>query len=186
MLKPSRLSLLLCALVVLAPGSSAGQALGTARSGPGIEGFGAVYAIEEPSFPTPLDYTMRVAFDVSQGAAEPGDLNARIETLARFINMHVQAGVEREHLKLALVLHGTAGKDALSNDGYRRRFGMDNPNAELIHALRDFGVRVVLCGQTQVHRGLAREELAAGVEVALSAMTAFVALRSEGYQVNPF
>jgi hypothetical protein len=37
-----------------------------------------------------------------------------------------------------------------------------------------------------VHRGLNREELAHGVEVALSAMTALAAFQAQGYQVNPF
>jgi intracellular sulfur oxidation DsrE/DsrF family protein len=155
-------------------------------AGPAIEGFGAVYAVESPSFATPTDLLYQVAFEVALGTDEPDQVNPRIETLARFLNMHAQAGVARENMKLALVLHGTAGKDALGDEGYRRRYGMDNPNAELIQALREYGVRVVLCGQTQVHRGLEREELANGVEVALSAMTALAALQSQGYHVNPF
>ena len=168
------------------PAGVSAQALGSRIVGPAIEGFGAVYAVEGPSFATPTDLQYRVAFEVALGTEEPDQVNPRIETLARFLNMHAQAGVARENMKLALVLHGTAGKDALGDEGYRRRYGMDNPNAELIQALREYGVRVVLCGQTQVHRGLNREELAHGVEVALSAMTALAAFQSQGYQVNPF
>jgi intracellular sulfur oxidation DsrE/DsrF family protein len=171
---------------IAVPAVTSAQALGPRSAGPAIGTFGAVYTVERPSFPTPEDMTYRVAFEVAQGAEEPDQVNPRIDTLARFLNMHAQAGVPRENMKLALVLHGTAGKDALGNEGYRRRYGIDNPNAALVQALHAFGVRVVLCGQTQMHRGLRRAELAPGVEVALSAMTALAALQSRGYQVNPF
>jgi len=180
--------LLFVAAVALLDGPvpTSAQALGSRISGPAIERFGAVYTVENPSFATPTDMVYRVSFEVALGTDEPDQVNPRIETLARFLNMHAQSGVARENMKLALVLHGTAGKDALGDEGYRRRFGVDNPNAALIQALQEYGVLVVLCGQTQIHRGLVREELADGVDVALSAMTALAALQFQGYQVNPF
>jgi intracellular sulfur oxidation DsrE/DsrF family protein len=175
-------------LAILFGGNEAlvGQALGQARTGPAIPGFGPVYSVDEPTFTTDIDAQYRIVFEVAQGAESPDQLNSRIETLARFLNMHAQVGVPRENMKLALVLHGTAGKDALGHDGYRRRYGIDNPNAALLDALGDFGVRVILCGQTQMHRGLERAELVPSVEVALSAMTAIASLASEGYQLIAF
>jgi len=172
-------------LSALAAGSLQGQALGPSAPGPVIRDFGPVFQVENPDFATPMgDY--KAVFDVSQGAEGPDQRNARIETLARFLNMHAQAGVPRENMKLALVLHGSAGKDALGHDGYRKRYGIDNPNYDMIQSLHAFGVRIVLCGQTQMNRGLRRDELASGVEVALSAMTALVALQSQGYNLISF
>lgn len=179
---PAVLLLLLSSI----PSSLSAQALGPSRTGPVIAGFGPVYEVEGPDFPTDTEAVYRIVFEVAEGAASPEMLNARIETLARFLNMHAQAGVPRENMKLALVLHGTAGKDALDQEGYRRRFGVDNPNRPLLAALADFGVRVILCGQTQMHRGLERDELAPFVDVALSAMTALVSLTSEGYSLIAF
>jgi hypothetical protein len=40
---------------------------------------------------------------------EPGELNTSFDTVARF-SMHAQAGVPRERVKAALVIHGTAGR----------------------------------------------------------------------------
>lgn len=173
----------LFALMVSLPAALRAQALGPSRTGPVIAEFGPVYTVENPDFGTDTEATYRVVFEVSQGADDPADVNPRIETLARFLNMHAQVGVPRENMKLALVLHGTAGKDALGHEGYRKRFGTDNPNGALLEALSEYGVRVILCGQTQMHRGLGRDELASHVEVALSAMTALVSLTSEGYRL---
>jgi intracellular sulfur oxidation DsrE/DsrF family protein len=156
------------------------QALGPSTTGPAIQGFGPVYHVESPDFATPMG-EYKVVFAVAQGAEDPGELNSHIVSLARFLNMSTQAGVPRENLKLALVLHGTAAKDALGHAGYRDRFAIDNPNYDLLQALEGFGVQVILCGQSQMSRGLRRDELAPGVRVALSAMTALATLQNKGY-----
>ncbi len=164
----------------------AAQALSTPRSGPVIGGFGAVYAVPDVDYPTPADHVYRVVFDVSGSPETPDQLNASINTLARFLNMHAQAGVLPENLLLALVLHGGAGKDALHHDAYRKRFGTENPNLALLVALQQAGVRIYLCGQTASHRGYPKKDLAAPVQLALSAMTALVTLQAEGYELVAF
>ncbi len=164
----------------------AAQALGTPKSGPVIDGFGAVYAVPDVDYATPADHVYRVVFDVSGSPETPDQLNASINTLARFLNMHAQAGVLPENLLLALVLHGGAGKDALHHDAYRKRFGIENPNLALLEALQQAGVRIYLCGQTASHRGYPKKDLAAPVQLALSAMTALVTLQAEGYELVAF
>ena len=163
----------------------AAQPLSTAQAGPIIGGYGAVYAIASPDFATPAE-PFKVVFEVAIGASDPGQLNARLETVARYLNMHAQAGIAAEDMDVALVVHGSAGKDLLGLEGFRAREGVDNPNYQMIQQLIEAGVDVVLCGQTQVHRGLRRDQLAPGVRVALSAMTALVALQSRGYQLIAF
>lgn len=158
----------------------------SARTGPLIEQFGPVYEVARPDFATPTDLVYRAVFDVAPSPDAADAINPRIESLARFLNMHARAGVHGERMHLALVVHGAAGKDMLSSAAYKSRFGVANPNAPLLAALQANGVRVILCGQTAAHRGFRREELAPGVETAMSAMTALVALQSEGYRLISF
>ena len=108
----------------------------------------------------------------------------QLVTVARYLNMHAQAGLPRDQVLAAAVVHGTAGKSMLANDAYREEFGVDNPNAQLIQELIDAGVEVVLCGQTAGARGIDRERLLPGVTVSLSAMTALFAFQERGYRVN--
>lgn len=158
----------------------------SAATGPVIERFGPTYDVPRPDFVTPVDLAFRAVFDVAPSPDAVDKLNPRIESLARFLNMHARAGVKAEQISLALVVHGAAGKDMLTNAAYKARFGVENPNAPLLAALKASGVRIVLCGQTAAHRGYGREELAPGVEIALSAMTALVALQSDGYRLIAF
>lgn len=164
---------------------AAAQRLADPVAGPVIEDFGAVYAVAAPDFATPSG-PFKVVFEVALGAPEPDQLNARLETVARYLNMHAQAGVAVEDMEVALVVHGSAGKDLLAREGFRARHGVDNPNYDMVQQLIEAGVEVVLCGQTQVHRGLRRDQLAPGVKVALSAMTVLVTLQSRGYQLIAF
>lgn len=178
-----RVGPLLATLVIAAP---LGAQQEPRRAGPVIRSAGAVFEVARADFETPLAMTYRVAFDISQAATSPTDVNPGLNTVARFLNMHAQAGVPLRQLQVAVVLHGTAGKDLLQDEAYRSRLGVENPNAPLLRELSGAGVRLILCGQTAASRGLPRDELLEPVEVALSAMTALVVLQEEGYHLNPF
>lgn len=155
-------------------------------SGPVISPWGATYVVPADSLMPPADASFKVKFDVATSPADAAAVNPAIETLARFLNMHVRAGVPRERISLALVLHGTAARDALGHAGYRARHGVDNPNLPLLEALGAAGVRIYLCGQSAAGRGLGWEEIAPAAKVALSALTAHALLAQEGFSTNPF
>jgi intracellular sulfur oxidation DsrE/DsrF family protein len=168
----------------VAPAARA-QAIGNPRPGPVIEEFGAVFDVPEIDRETP-DVEYRAVFDVRDPAEAPGERNRGIETVARYLNMHAREGVPPEKLHAVLVLHGGAAKGALSDDSYRERYGTANPDRELIGALIDAGAEVVLCGQSAMSRGFPAADLAPGVRLALSAMTALVAYQQQGYSLIAF
>jgi len=155
-------------------------------AGPLIRDFGKVYDVPNTAKLPQKDKVHRVIFDVSDSPGNTKQINASIETLARFLNMHARAGIPRENLKLALVLHGAAAKDSLNHEAYEARFGVENPNLELLEALANARVQVYLCGQTAKHRGIGADDLTRPVEMALSAMTALVVLQEQGYQLIPW
>jgi intracellular sulfur oxidation DsrE/DsrF family protein len=173
-------------LAVIAPVALAAQPLAQPTTGPVIADFGPVYAVPDPGLPTPMLQELRVRFDVADGAADAKAVSAQLEAAARFLNMHARAGVSAERLKVAVVVHGAAAKDALNHEAYRKRHGIDNPNLPLLEALKRAGARLYLCGQTAARQGIAASEMAAPVQMALSAMTAHLVLNAEGYVLNPF
>ena len=157
-----------------------------ASMGPVVAEYGPVFEVASPDFATELERDYRAVFDVARSPEQGDGANPSIVTVARFLNMHAQAGVPQARLRAALVLHGAAGKDALHDLAYRQRFGRSNPNAPLIDKLHESGVRIILCGQTAASRGFERGELAEPVELALSAMTALVALQRDGFELIAF
>tara|TARA_B100002049_G_scaffold121852_1_gene90007 strand:- start:543 stop:962 length:420 start_codon:yes stop_codon:yes gene_type:complete len=133
----------------------------------------------------PDDAHFKVAFDVAKGA-NPGEINRAFESLARFINMHAAAGVAKENLQLALVVHGSATLDVLTNEAYKSREGTNNGNQALIKALQKFGVKIQVCGQSTAAHNVKQSQLIPGVNMALSAMTAHALLQQDGYTLNPW
>ena len=113
-------------------------------------------------------------------------LNASIETAARFLNMHAQSGVSKENMRVALVVHNKASKDIITNEAYQKRYGVDNPNAEMVSQLMDAGVDFIFCGQSSVSRNFPIEETIEGVQLSLSAMTALIQLQNKGYRLIKF
>jgi len=172
----------LIAALLLAPGLSAQQ---RTEAGPMITSGGSVFVVD-PDFATPIDGNYRAAFEIATPSQAPDRLNSTINTVARFLNMHAQAGVLPEQLSGAIVAHGAASFELLDDEAYRARHGVDNPNADLIRELIAAGQPVILCGQSAASRGVNPEDLIPGVQVALSAMTAFMVLQDMGYRVNPW
>ena len=171
------------ALMVASP--AAAQDMSAFTTGPVFEEYGSTAPVET-TMELPADAQFKVALDTSTGA-EAGKLNRTLESAARFINMHVKAGVPEENIQLAVVIHGKASEDMLNDEEYaKRRDGAENANIALIAALVEHNVRVILCGQSAAAFGITNDMLAPGVEMALSAMTAHALLQQEGYTVNPF
>ncbi|AZQ84925.1 hypothetical protein EKO29_13565 [Colwellia sp. Arc7-635] len=127
----------------------------------------------------------KVAFDIS-AQSKVGEVNRKIESLARFINMHAAHGIAPENIKLALVVHGKAGFDLLKESLYQEQFQKKNANNALLQDLIKNQVTVYLCGQSAAYYDITNDMLAPGVHMALSAMTAHAVLQNKGYSLNPF
>jgi len=158
----------------------------TKKTGPIILDYGKVYTVENPHFKVDPTKTYKAVFDIMDSPDDPTKLNATIETAARFLNMHAQQGVPAEQLIFALVVHHKASKDMSNNEAYKKRYGTDNPNLDLINSLLSAGGRVVFCGQSSAARGIPREDLIEGVELSLSAMTALIQLQDDNYRLIKF
>lgn len=175
--------LFLAGLILATPANA--QDLSAFATGPVFEDFGP-HASVEGATPIAADTEFAIAFDVAQPAGD-GARNRGFESAARFINMHVAAGVDPDNIRIAVVVHGKAALDLLSDEGWAAH-GKEgsNPSAPMIGAMLDHGVRFILCGQSGAAHGVEADQLVPGVETALSAMTAHALLQQRGYTVNPF
>jgi len=157
----------------------------SASTGPVVTDYGPVFDLPASAFQLSKGQTHKALFDVAGGKRARNELNRRLETVARFLNMHARNGIAPEQLELAVIMHGGSSFDALSDAAYRQRFGIDNPNSALIKALHEAGVSLYLCGQSAGFNGIQANELSAQVALALSAMTVMVELDSQGFVMLP-
>lgn len=151
-----------------------------------IKDFGNFYKIRKPDLLLDKNKIYKVIFDVYTDEEDSTKINANINTVARFINMHEQQGIKISKLKIVLVLHGAATKNALSESAFKKRFHFSNPNYELLEDLKKSGVTTYVCGQSFTYKGFDKNELSKHVEMSLSALTALVHYQNHGYALISF
>lgn len=156
------------------------------NAGPIIRDYGKVWQIENQDYPLDKNGTFKVVFDIMNSPEDFSQRNASIETAARFLNMHGQNGVTKSQMKVALVVHNKASKDIITNTAYKERYGIENPNADMVQQLLDAGVEFIFCGQSSISRDFPIEETIDGVQLSLSAMTALIQLQNQGYRLIKF
>jgi len=156
------------------------------KAGPIITDYGKVWQIKNQDYKIKENTPLKAVFDIMNSPEDPSTLNKSIETAARFLNMHAQNGVPASNLKVALVVHNKASKDISSNESYKKRYGVANPNAEMVQQLLDAGVAFIFCGQSSLSRNFPIEETIPGVQLSLSAMTALIQLQNDGYSLIKF
>jgi intracellular sulfur oxidation DsrE/DsrF family protein len=126
-----------------------------------------------------LDY--KVVIDVYDEVTDSASLHGSFREAARTYNLNIANGVPQEKLKMAIVVHGGAVDAILTNEIYNNRFGVDNPNLELLTAMKEHGVEIYVCGQNLGFLRIEKSSVADPVKVALSAKTTFIALDQQGY-----
>jgi len=151
-----------------------------------ITNFGPTYPIENPDYKTSLTEEYKVVFDISKAAEDPAEVNKYVETVARFLNMHVEAGKPLNSMKVYVIMHGPAAQTLLKDELYKEIFNSTNPNIPLYEALNKQGVEILLCGQTSIARNISEERRIPETKISLSAMTALIQLQNEGYRLIQF
>ncbi|MDP5054060.1 MAG: DsrE family protein [Congregibacter sp.] len=154
--------------------------------GPVVPNFGPVMAPPPGSYNLNPAVHYKVSMDMSETPEFPDDQNRHLVSAARFLNMHARNGIPAENVEFALIVHGKAAKDLLTDEAYQARYNEPNPNTALLKELNAANVPIYLCSQTAGFRGMAPEEFSPTVTMAVSAMTAHVRLQQEGYTLIPF
>lgn len=156
-----------------------------AIKGPVFTKYGPVFPIKNRDIELLKDFKYKVVFDIKKASSEVFILNQRLESVARFINMHVMNGVKLENLDLAVVMHGPMTRDGLTQKAYQERYFDANPTLDMIEQLHAKGVKFYQCGQSIEFMGIKKSELAPQISLALSAMTTLTTLQYEGFKLVP-
>ena len=148
---------------------------------PIIKDFGGIYKIDDSTIlpDSVLDY--RIVIDVYSGPEAPDQLNPALNNVARMLNLHAIGGVEAENIHVVLAIHGGATVAVLDDEHYEEEFDMANPNSLLIEALAQAGVKLTVCGQSLIGRGIDTQSVSKQVEIATSMLTTVTTYQLKGY-----
>ena len=169
----------LCAVTTAVPSVAAGPSF------PVIKGYGGIETTEGAAERPDKSVRYRVIFNVTKGPAAPGKINPTLDRIARFINLLGADGVRPAAGDLVAIVHGPATALVMDDASYRAKFGVPNPNLELIERFRQNGTEVRVCSQALASNKIARKMVNPAVQVDVSAMTTLANLQLKEYALIP-
>jgi intracellular sulfur oxidation DsrE/DsrF family protein len=171
----------LTAIVALASASFApAKAASDAPLVPGYQAARDIAGMKELPDPK-TDY--KVVFADGQEAKNKTDINPMLPTIATYVNTLGKYGVPSDHRHIVIMFHQrNPDMDiVMSNEAYKARYGVDNPNIAIIHALKQAGVEIRACGQGVLARKIDPKDVNPDIQIDLWAMTTLVNLQLKGY-----
>jgi intracellular sulfur oxidation DsrE/DsrF family protein len=90
-------------------------------------------------------------------------------------------GIPVSHAKFAIVFHGDAVYGILDNNHYKQKFGMDNPNLNVLNELKKNGVELFVCGQNLLSENIDLKTISIDVSIASDALIVLMTYQNNGY-----
>ncbi|WPP53185.1 DsrE family protein [Catalinimonas niigatensis] len=156
------------------------------KQNPIVPEYGGIYEIPEASKRPDPSLKYNLVIDVKAGTEGAAEMNRSLINIARALNLHVLGGVPKENIKVVAVIHAEATPVVLSNEAYQQNYSVANPNNGLIHALKEAGVEIYVCGQSLIARKFAGQSLHPAIAVSISALTVLTEYQLKGYALMSF
>ena len=154
---------------------------GQQRNFPLIKSGGAIFSVPEASPVADKKMKYKIIVDLSKASDKPDSVNSSLDKLARLVNSHIEEGVPKENLSIVAVFHFLGTPNIMTDEAYKKKFGVNNPNTLLINELAKNGVRFYVCGQSLRARKMVNEPRNENIKVAQSALITFSTFQNMGY-----
>ena len=171
--------LLACAILMAGLVGLSGMAMAQDLPIPGVEP-----AKDQPGaheYPDPK-LTYKIVFDLAGGPDTPDKVNPELRGVAEFINTLAKYNVPASHRIIAVVFHQKSTPAILVNDEYRKRYNTDNPNIQLVQAMKKAGVDFRVCGQAVLGMKIDPKTIQPEIQLDLWAGMTIPNLMMRGYQ----
>lgn len=152
---------------------------------PVIEGYGGMQPIAGTAERPDKALRYRVVFNVTKPPPAPGKVNPTLDRMARFVNLLGADGVRPIRGDLVAIVQGGATPLIMTDKAHRARFGVANPNIDLIAKLRAAGAEVHVCSQALAGNKIARDAVNPAVQIDAAALTTLANLQLRGYAMIP-
>lgn len=156
-----------------------------AQTVPVIEGYGGLQSISGTAERPDPALRYRVVFNVTKAPPTPDKANPTLDRMARFINLLGADGIRPARGDLVAIVHGAATPLVMTDEAHRAKFGVTNPNLELIARLRAAGAEVRVCSQALASNKIPGGAVNSAVQIDAAALTTLANLQLRGYALIP-
>ncbi len=145
--------------------------------------FGSVVSLPSAANQPDPALVYRVVFDIDAATGDKSAPHPSLVKVARFLNLLATRGIRPYDGDVVAIVHGPATTAIATQQAYKARFGVGNPNEALIAELEQAGARVHVCGQALRAQKITASEVAPQVTVDLAALTTLATLQLRGFAV---
>ena len=151
------------------------------RENPVIKNGGGVFPVPEAAPVADASLNYKIVGDLMVGPEKPGELNPGLDRVARLFNAYSDAGIPASKISMVVVVHFKGTPLILSDEAYKKEFGVENPNTTLINELAGKGVQFFICGQSLRMRGFVETPRNPNIKVTHAALIATTTYQLKGY-----
>lgn len=142
-----------------------------------------VIPVADPAETPDVTQDYKLLFDISEKNPDSTakEINLSLDDVARILNLHFTSGIPPKQIIPVVVIHGPGLDAVMTNECYRKKHGIDNPNIKLVHDLMDVGAKFIICGQAMAFRELTKADMMPEMRVTLTAQTVLSSYQLHGY-----
>jgi len=170
------------ALLAATPALSANWPARTPGPIPNTPGY---VQIPDAAVPRDPKHAYKALFQANKGPEDKAKPLAVLNRIAGLHNALTLAKVPTSNIQFAAIFFGPAVDALLTDQAYRAKHGVPNPNLTLIDQLVKGGVKFYVCGQFMAASDTPRSAIIPQAQVAESATLVMIRLVNDGYAFLP-
>ena len=151
---------------------------------PVINGYGEVIFFEHTASQLNKELDYKLIFDIKSNDTKDG-VNKGLWVIARTLNLFRLSGIPNDKIQLVGSIHGDATFVSLNDIAYNNKFGIKNPNSNIINQLKKNGVELYICSQATASREINNKDLNSNITPALSGIAVLSNHLLQGFTLMP-
>src|SRR5882724_11759639 len=128
----------------------------------------------------------RAIYDATKAAKDASQLVPALNMAGSELNALAVCSIPLAHAKFVVVFHGAAINGILDNDHYKEKFGITNPNLNVLSELKKAGVKLFVCGQNLLAENIDPKIISPDITVASDALIVLMTYQNNGYALMSF
>jgi len=153
---------------------------------PIIERASGYIAIPNAAVPLLKNRVYRAIFNATEAARKPTELLPALDRAGAELNALGVVGAPLSNAKFVIIFHGDALDGILDQTHYRAKFGVPNPNLQVLTELKRTGVALFVCGQNLAFAHVDPGSISRDVRVASGALIVLMTYQNQGYALLSF
>jgi len=128
----------------------------------------------------------KAIYDATKAAKDPSQIIPALNMAGSELNALGVCSIPLSNAKFVVVFHGDAINGILDDQHYRTKYGVSNPNLEVLAELKKAGVQLFVCGQNLVAENIDPKIISKNVTIASDALIVLMSYQNDGFALMNF